>query len=156
MGSLVNEQHMNRVLGYVEKGKEDGANLLVGGGRVGEKGYFVTPTVFDHVKNDMSIAQEEIFGPVASVISFNDIDEAAQIANGTQFGLAAGIWTSDLKKAHSFARIVQAGTVWINTYNMTDNALPFGGYRNSGFGRELGEASLDNYTQLKTVWVDLN
>lgn len=156
MGSLVNEEQMNRVLGYVEKGKEEGASLLVGGQRVGESGYFVTPTVFDGVNNNMAIAQEEIFGPVASVITFKDVEEAVAIANGTAFGLAAGVWTNDLKKAHTFARHVKAGTVWVNTYNMTDNGLPFGGYKESGFGRELGAAALDTYTQTKTVLVDLN
>ncbi|MGE3802689.1 MAG: aldehyde dehydrogenase family protein, partial [Candidatus Kapaibacterium sp.] len=156
MGSLINEEQMNRVLGYIQKGTDEGANLLVGGQRVGENGYFVTPTVFDGVKNEMTIAQEEIFGPVASVITFSDIEEAAAIANGTRFGLAAGVWTNDLKKAHLFAQKVKAGTVWVNTYNMTDNALPFGGYKDSGFGRELGQASLDAYTQIKTVLVDLN
>lgn len=156
MGSLVNEAQMNRVLGYVEKGRQEGAKLLAGGERVGDNGYFVTPTVFDGVTNDMTIAQEEIFGPVASVITFRDLDHAVGIANGTAFGLAAGVWTNDLKKAHTFAREVKAGTVWVNTYNMTDNALPFGGYKESGFGRELGAAALDTYTQSKTVLVDLN
>ena len=104
----------------------------------------------------MAIAREEIFGPVASVISFSDVEEAAAIANDSPFGLAAGVWTNDLKKAHTFAKKVKAGTVWINTYNMTDNALPFGGYKESGFGRELGRAALDAYTQIKTVWVDLS
>ena len=156
MGSLVSEDQMNRVLGYVEKGKAEGAELLVGGERVGSEGYFVTPTVFTDVTSKMTIAQEEIFGPVATVLTFNDADEAAMIANDTAFGLASGLWTNDLKKAHTFARRIKAGTVWINTYNMTDNALPFGGYKESGFGRELGRAALDMYTQLKTVWVDLN
>lgn len=156
MGSLVSEEQMNRVLSYVEKGREEGAQLLVGGERVGESGYFVTPTVFDGVKNDMTIAQEEIFGPVASVITFKDVEEAVAIANGTRFGLAAGVWTNDIRKAHSFAKRVKAGTVWVNTYNMTDNALPFGGYKESGFGRELGAAALETYTQTKTVWIDLN
>ncbi len=156
MGSLVSEEQMNRVLGYISKGSEEGANLLAGGKRVGDKGYFVTPTVFDNVRNDMTIAQEEIFGPVASVITFNDPAEALKIANESRYGLAAAVWTNDLKKAHTFARGIKAGTVWINTYNMTDNALPFGGYKESGFGRELGAAALDAYTQVKTVWVDLN
>ncbi|MCE2502988.1 MAG: aldehyde dehydrogenase family protein [Chlorobi bacterium] len=156
MGSLVSQEQMNRVFRYIEKGKDEGANLLVGGERVGEDGYFVTPTVFDGVKNTMTIAQEEIFGPVASVIAFNDVDEAAAIANDSRYGLASGVWTNDLKKAHLFAKKIKAGTVWVNTYNMVDNALPFGGYKESGFGRELGQASLDAYTQLKTVWVDLN
>ncbi|MBS1913241.1 MAG: aldehyde dehydrogenase family protein [Bacteroidetes bacterium] len=156
MGSLVSEEQMNRVLGYVEKGKAEGAQLLSGGGRVGTQGYFVTPTVFDNVSNDMTIAREEIFGPVASVITFNDAEEALRIANDSAFGLASAVWTTDLKKALTFARGIKAGTVWVNTYNMTDNALPFGGYKDSGFGRELGSAALDVYTQTKTVYIDLN
>ncbi len=104
----------------------------------------------------MTIAREEIFGPVASVLTFSDIDEAAAIANDTPYGLASGVWTNDLKKAHTFARKIKAGTVWVNTYNMTDNALPFGGYKQSGLGRELGRAALEEYTQIKTVWVDLS
>ncbi len=156
MGSLVNQEQMDRVLGYIEKGKEEGADLMVGGARVGDEGYFVTPTVFTGVKSEMTIAREEIFGPVASVLTFSDIDEAAAIANDTPYGLASGVWTNDLKKAHTFARKIKAGTVWVNTYNMTDNALPFGGYKQSGLGRELGRAALEEYTQIKTVWVDLS
>ena len=156
MGSLVSRAQMERVLGFIDKGKEEGAQLLTGGVRVGEEGYYVTPTVFGDVTNEMTIAQEEIFGPVAAVLTFDDVEEAAAIANGTRFGLAAGVWTNDLKKAHRFARMVKAGTVWVNTYNMTDNALPFGGYKESGFGRELGAAALEAYTQTKTVWIDLN
>lgn len=156
MGSLVSEEQMQRVLGYIDKGKAEGATLLAGGSRVGDTGYFVTPTVFDNVANQMTIAQEEIFGPVASVITFKDPADALAIANESRYGLAAAVWTNDLKKALTFARGVKAGTVWINTYNMTDNALPFGGYKESGIGRELGAAALDMYTQTKTVWVDLN
>jgi acyl-CoA reductase-like NAD-dependent aldehyde dehydrogenase len=156
MGSLVSEEQMNRVLGYIEKGKAEGADLVAGGARVGEKGFFVTPTVFDNVRNEMAIAQEEIFGPVASVITFNDAEEALKIANDSRYGLASAVWTTDLKKALTFARGIKAGTVWVNTYNMTDNALPFGGYKESGFGRELGAAALDAYTHTKTVYIDLN
>jgi aldehyde dehydrogenase (NAD+) len=156
MGALVSQEQMERVLGYVGKGKEEGASLIAGGERIGGSGYFVGPTVFDNVRNEMAIAQEEIFGPVAAVITFKDADDALRIANDTSFGLASAVWTNDLKKAIGFARGVKAGTVWVNTYNMTDNALPFGGYKESGFGRELGAAALDTYTELKTVWVDLN
>jgi acyl-CoA reductase-like NAD-dependent aldehyde dehydrogenase len=156
MGSLVSEDQMNRVLGYIEKGKAEGASLVAGGERVGESGYFVKPTVFDNVENTMTIAREEIFGPVASVITFKDPEEALKIANDSSFGLAAAVWTSDLKKALTFTRGIKAGTVWVNTYNMTDNALPFGGYKESGFGRELGAAAFDTYTQTKTVYIDLN
>ncbi len=156
MGSLVSQDQMERVLGYIEKGVGEGARLVAGGARVGGSGYFVSPTVFDNVDNRMTIAQEEIFGPVASVITFNDPEEALTIANASRYGLAAAVWTSDIKKALLFARGVKAGTVWVNTYNMTDNAVPFGGYKESGFGRELGAAALDAYTQTKSVWVDLN
>ncbi len=156
MGSLVSEDQMNRVLGYIEHGKAEGAHLLAGGVRVGDQGYFVAPTVFDNVSNDMKIAREEIFGPVASVITFDDADEALRVANDSSFGLAAAVWTNDLKKALTFTRAVKAGTVWVNTYNMTDNALPFGGFKESGFGRELGAAAIEAYTHTKTVYIDLN
>lgn len=155
MGSLISQEQMERVLGYIEKGKQAGAALVAGGERVGSQGYFVQPTVFDEVQHEMEIAQEEIFGPVASVITFEDVNDALRIANGTRFGLAAGIWTNDIKKALTFAKNVHAGTVWVNTYNMTDNALPFGGYKESGIGRELGPAALEMYTHSKTVWVEL-
>lgn len=155
MGSLISQEQMNRVLGYIEKGKQAGAALVAGGERVGSEGYFVQPTVFDEVQHEMEIAQEEIFGPVASVITFEDVNDALRIANGTRFGLAAGVWTNDIKKALTFAKNVHAGTVWVNTYNMTDNALPFGGYKESGIGRELGPAALEMYTHTKTVWVEL-
>lgn len=155
MGSLISQEQMERVLGYIEKGKQAGAALVAGGERVGTQGYFVQPTVFDEVQHEMEIAQEEIFGPVASVITFDDVNDALRIANGTRFGLAAGVWTNDIKKALTFAKNVHAGTVWVNTYNMTDNALPFGGYKESGIGRELGPAALEMYTHSKTVWVEL-
>jgi acyl-CoA reductase-like NAD-dependent aldehyde dehydrogenase len=155
MGSLVSREQMTRVLGYIEKGRAEGAEIVAGGERIGDQGYFVGPTVFDAVTNNMTIAQEEIFGPVASVITFTDADDALRIANDSRFGLAAGVWTSDIKKALAFTRGVKAGTVWVNTFNQTDNALPFGGYKDSGFGRELGAAALDIYTQTKTVWMDL-
>ncbi len=158
-GPLVSEAQMNTVLSYIDKGKKEGARLAAGGNRAsvgGGKGYFVEPTVFDAVRNDMTIAREEIFGPVLSVIPFKDLDEGIRLANETIYGLAAGVWTRDVKKAHRIARAIRAGTVWINTYNNFDNASPFGGYKMSGFGRELGEASIDLYTQTKSVWVDLS
>lgn len=155
-GALVSSEQLNRVLGYIEKGKTDGATLLAGGEQVQSEGFFVQPTVFDNVANDMVIAQEEIFGPVASVIKFDDPEAALRIANDSNFGLAAGVWTNDIKKAVRFAKGVKAGSVWVNTYNMTDNALPFGGFKNSGIGREMGKAALDIYTETKTVWIDLN
>ena len=155
MGPLVSEDHMKTVLKYIDIGKKE-AKLATGGERKGDVGYFVTPTVFDGVKNDMTIAQEEIFGPVLSVISFKDVEDACRIAADTQYGLAAGIWTRDIGKAHSVAARIPAGTVWINTYNTLDQASPFGGYKQSGFGREMGRHALELYTETKSVWVALS
>jgi acyl-CoA reductase-like NAD-dependent aldehyde dehydrogenase len=143
-------------MNYVQIGKQEGASVAIGGSRIGTKGYFMKPTVLEGVTNSMRVAQEEIFGPVASVIKFKDLEEGIREANNSQFGLAAAIWTRDIKKAHSIAKRVKAGTVWINTISTTDNAVPFGGYKSSGFGRELGRAAIDLYTETKTVWVDLN
>ncbi len=156
-GALVSERQMNTVLGYIEKGKAEGAKLVAGGERasVGGKGYFVLPTVFDGVRNDMTIAREEIFGPVLAAIDFADIDEAVRLANDTPYGLAAALWTRDIGKAHRVARKLQAGTVWINTYNNYDPAAAFGGYKMSGYGRELGVHAIEHYTQVKSVWVNL-
>ncbi|SRR5579883_1806977 len=156
LGALISEEHLNRVLNYVAVGKEEGANVAIGGTRIGSKGYFMKPTVLEGVTNQMRVAQEEIFGPVASVIKFKDIEEGIREANNSQFGLAAAIWTRDVKKAHNVAKRIKAGTVWINTISTTDNAVPFGGYKASGFGRELGRAAIDLYTETKSVWVDLN
>jgi aldehyde dehydrogenase (NAD+) len=155
MGPLVSEDHMKTVLKYIDIGKQE-AKLATGGERKGDVGYFVTPTVFDGVKNDMTIAQEEIFGPVLSVITFKDVEDACRIAADTQYGLAAGIWTRDIGKAHSVAARIPAGTVWINTYNTLDQASPFGGYKQSGFGREMGRHALELYTETKSVWVALS
>jgi aldehyde dehydrogenase (NAD+) len=157
-GALVSERQMQTVLGYIEKGKREGARLVIGGERasVGNgKGYFVLPTVFDGVRNDMTIAREEIFGPVLASIEFGDIDEAVRLANETPYGLAAAVWTRDIAKAHRVARKLQAGTVWINTYNNYDPAAAFGGYKMSGYGRELSLHAIDHYTQVKSVWVNL-
>jgi acyl-CoA reductase-like NAD-dependent aldehyde dehydrogenase len=159
VGALVSRKQMDRVLGYIESGKSEGAALLTGGERatVGDgKGFFVKPTIFDGVGNEMEIAREEIFGPVLSTIVFEDLNDAIGKANQSMYGLAAAVWTRDIKKAHRAAKALQAGTVWINTYNMLDTASPFGGYKESGFGRELGAQALDLYTQVKSVWVDLN
>lgn len=159
LGPVVSEVQLERVMSYIEAGKAEGAKLLTGGNRasVGSgKGYFVEPTVFDQVDNKMKIAQEEIFGPVLSTITFSDIDEAIAKSNDTIYGLAAAIWTRDIKKAHRLARAIKAGTVWINTYNMFDSASPYGGYKMSGFGREQGLEAFNFYTQTKTVWIDLN
>lgn len=158
-GALVSEQQMQKVMGYIEKGKSQGAKLVAGGERatVGNgKGFFVQPTVFDAVRGDMTIAQEEIFGPVLAAIEFTDVEEAIREANNNPYGLAAAVWTRDIAKAHRVARKLQAGTVWINTYNNYDPAAAFGGYKMSGYGRELGMHALEHYTELKSVWVNLS
>lgn len=155
MGPLVSKEQQEKVIGYIEQGNKDGAKLLVGGGHLDE-GYYVEPTFFVDVTDDMSIAREEIFGPVGVVVPFDDIDEVIDRANDSPFGLAAGVWTENLKNAHSIAHRLKAGTVWINTYHQVDPASPFGGYKQSGFGREMGSYALDNYTEVKSVWVDLN
>ena len=158
LGALVSEKQMNTVLGYIEAGKIEGAKLLAGGNRAsvnGDHGYFVEPTIFGGVKNDMTIAQEEIFGPVLATLTFDDVDEVAEMANKNVYGLASAIWTNDLKKAHQLSRRLKAGTVWINTYGLMDAALPFGGFKQSGFGRELGMHAIEHYTELKTVWMNL-
>jgi acyl-CoA reductase-like NAD-dependent aldehyde dehydrogenase len=157
-GALVSEKQMQTVLGYIEKGKAEGAKVVAGGERasVGNgKGFFVQPTVFDGVRNDMTIAREEIFGPVLATIEFTDVEDAVRQANETPYGLAAAVWTRDIGKAHRVARRLQAGTVWINTYNNYDPAAAFGGYKMSGYGRELSMHALDHYTQVKSVWVNL-
>lgn len=158
-GPLCNSEQFEKVLSYIAKGKEEGARVVLGGDRanVGTgKGYFVQPTIFDEVTNQMKIAREEIFGPVLSAIRFKDLDDLIAQANDTIYGLAAGVWTRDVKKAHYVAKKLKAGTVWINTYNIYDPASPFGGYKQSGFGRELGMHALESYTQVKSVWVDMN
>ena len=158
LGAIVSEKQMKHVLGYIEAGKKEGAQLVSGGNRVnvnGDKGFFIEPTVFGSVNNDMTIAQEEIFGPVLATLSFDDIDQVAELANKNVYGLAAGIWTNDIKKAHALSRRLKAGTVWINTYGPMDAAMPFGGYKQSGFGRELGAHAIEHYTELKSVWLAL-
>ena len=159
LGAIVSEEQLERVMGYVEAGKNEGARLVTGGERtsVDGKGNFVTATVFADVDPGMKIAQEEIFGPVVAVIPVDDMDHAIATANDTIYGLAAGVWTRDIGKAHRVARELQAGTVWVNTYNQYDSASPFGGYKQSGFGRDLGyEAALEKYTQVKSVWVAMD
>src|SRR5882672_6738984 len=158
LGALVSEKQMNNVLGYIEAGKNEGAKLLAGGKRVavnGDHGYFIEPTIFGGVNNEMKIAQEEIFGPVLATLAFDDIEEVAALANKNVYGLAAAVWTNDIKKAHQISRRLKAGTVWINTYGVMDAALPFGGYKQSGFGRELGMHAIEHYTELKSVWMNL-
>jgi aldehyde dehydrogenase (NAD+) len=158
MGPVISKGQLDKVMEYVEAGKKDGAKLVAGGDRPAnlQKGYFVNPTIFSDVKNSMRIAREEIFGPVLSVLSFKDAADGIAQANDSLYGLAAAVWTKDIKKAHQVARAIKAGTVWVNTYNLYDVALPFGGYKQSGFGRELGREALDQYTQTKSVWVDLS
>ncbi|HSM79853.1 MAG TPA: aldehyde dehydrogenase family protein [Bryobacteraceae bacterium] len=154
-GPQVDSDQFNKVLGYIESGKQEGAKLLAGGGRWGERGYFVEPTVFGDVKDDMKIAREEIFGPVMTIIKFKDLDEVVERANRTIYGLAAAVWTRDIGKAHAIANSVRAGTVWVNCYDVFDAAAPFGGFKQSGIGRELGEYGLQQYTEVKTVTVKL-
>jgi aldehyde dehydrogenase (NAD+) len=154
MGPLVSAVQMHRVLDYVDIGKREGAELVAGGARVGAAGFFVAPTVFANVEHSMRISQEEIFGPVASVIRFQDEEDALRIANGTKYSLAAGVWSEDLGRVHRFIKRLKAGTVWANTYGPTDVRLPWGGSRDSGFGREHGEAAIENFTEPKAVWIN--
>jgi phenylacetaldehyde dehydrogenase len=156
MGPLVSEEQMNKVCGYMESGISEGAKALTGGARHGNKGYFVKPTVLVNTNDKMKVVQEEIFGPVVTAIPFSDPNEIVARANDTIYGLAAGVWTSDIKKAHSIAAKLRAGTVWINCYNIFDPALPFGGYKQSGWGREMGHEVLENYTEVKSVCAALD
>ncbi|MCE9589477.1 MAG: aldehyde dehydrogenase family protein [Planctomycetes bacterium] len=150
-GPQVDKAQYDKILHYIEAGKKEGARCLTGGGRDGDKGFFIQPTVFDNVTDKMSIATDEIFGPVLSVLKFRDINEVVDRANNTFYGLAAAVWTRDVGKAHAIAHRVRAGTVWVNCYDVFDAAAPFGGFKMSGMGRELGEKGLDNYTEVKTV-----
>jgi aldehyde dehydrogenase (NAD+) len=155
MGAQVSKEQFDKILGYIDSGKQEGARLVTGGERCGNKGYFIKPTIFDEVDNKMKIAREEIFGPVVSAIKFDDVADVVKRSNNSIYGLAAAVWTKDIKKAHRLARDLKAGTVWINTYNTFDAASPFGGFKQSGFGRELGVHALELYTQVKSVWVNL-
>jgi aldehyde dehydrogenase (NAD+) len=158
-GALASRAQLDKVLHYVEGARREGATLVAGGSRadIGTgKGFFMQPTMFADVTPGMAIAREEIFGPVLATIEFGDVDEAIVRANDSMYGLAAAVWTRDIKKAHYVASKLQAGTVWVNTYNVYDTAVPFGGYKQSGFGREMSVHALEHYTQTKTVWVDLN
>jgi aldehyde dehydrogenase (NAD+) len=152
-GPQIDKAQFDKILSYIEAGKQDGASLLAGGKSVGEKGYFVEPTVFADVEDHMRIAREEIFGPVMSIIKFKDIAEVVKRANSTVYGLAAAVWTRDINKAHAIAHSVRAGTVWVNCYNVFDAGAPFGGFKQSGMGRELGEYGLQQYTEVKTVTI---
>jgi phenylacetaldehyde dehydrogenase len=155
MGPLVSDEQLRRVTGYLESGKADGATAVTGGGRFGDRGYFVEPTVLTNTNPDMKVVREEIFGPVVVAAPFSDLDEIAGVANDTEYGLGAGIWTKDISKAHALAKKLRAGTVWINTYNVFDASLPFGGYKQSGWGREMGHEVLEAYTEVKAVTVQL-
>ena len=154
-GPQVDQSQFDSVMGYIESGRSDGATLACGGEPVGNRGYFIQPTVFADVQDEMKIARQEIFGPVMSVIAFKDVDEVIARANRTNYGLAAGVWTRDIKKAHAVANAMRAGTVWVNCYHVLDTRAPFGGFKQSGIGRELGEYGLQEYTEVKTVTVKL-
>ncbi|HEX4591833.1 MAG TPA: aldehyde dehydrogenase family protein, partial [Gemmataceae bacterium] len=152
-GPQVSQEQMERILGYVEHGNKEGAQCLIGGKRFGDKGYYVEPTLFAGVTDEMKIAKEEIFGPVMQVMKFKDVDEVIERGNRTTYGLAAAVWTKDITKAHRMANSLRAGTVWVNCYDVFDAAAPFGGFKQSGIGRELGEYALELYTEVKTVTV---
>ena len=157
MGPVVSQEQLDRVTGYIDIGRSEGAEVAVGGERATDlgDGYYVQPTIFTGVSNDMKIAQEEIFGPVAAVIPVEDVDDAIRIANSTIYGLASAVWTNDISKAHRVARGIKAGTVWINTYGLFDPSVSYGGFKQSGFGRDLGRHSMEAFTEMKSVWVSL-
>ncbi|HEY7850790.1 MAG TPA: aldehyde dehydrogenase family protein [Ktedonobacterales bacterium] len=158
MGPVISQEQLARVTGYIESGRREGAVARAGGERVGgdlAEGYFVRPTVLDQVNDEMTVAREEIFGPVVVALPFEDVEEVAKRANQSIYGLAAGVWTSDIKQAHKMVALLKSGVIWVNTYNQFDAAAPFGGYRQSGYGREMGHAVLDAYTQIKTAWMNL-
>jgi phenylacetaldehyde dehydrogenase len=155
MGPLVSDEQLSRVTGYLESGRADGATAVTGGARWGDSGYFVEPTVLTHTRPDMKVVREEIFGPVVVAAPFQSIDDIAAVANDSDYGLGAGIWTQDISKAHALAKKLRAGTVWINCYNVFDASLPFGGYKQSGWGREMGHEVLEAYTEVKAVTAQL-
>jgi aldehyde dehydrogenase (NAD+) len=157
LGPIISKNQLEKVVGYLERGRKDGAEVVAGGSRLeGDlaSGYFLSPAVYSYQDDSIEIAREEIFGPVVGVTPFDDWDEAVVRANESRYGLAAGIWTQDLGKAHRFAHALRAGTVWVNGYGYFDPAAPFGGVKESGFGREMGKEALDLYTQVKTVWIN--
>jgi aldehyde dehydrogenase (NAD+) len=155
MGPVAFEGHLEHVLGAIASARAEGARLVTGGGRPVGPGYFVEPTIFGDVDNGMGIARDEVFGPVLAALRFADEDEAIALANATEFGLAAGVWTRDVQRAHRMARALRAGTVWVNAYRAVGPMAPFGGYKSSGMGRENGLQAVAEYTELKTVWIEL-
>jgi aldehyde dehydrogenase (NAD+)/phenylacetaldehyde dehydrogenase len=157
MGPVVSDEQYQRVMHYIEVAYREGASLIAGGGAMSEAGpgYFIQPTVFAGVEDQMTIAQEEIFGPVVAVMPFDDLDEVVSRANQSIYGLAAGVWTENVRTAHYLAQRLKAGTVWVNAYHVYDAAAPWGGFKQSGFGREMGSYALDLYTEVKDVWIGL-
>ncbi|MED4901576.1 aldehyde dehydrogenase family protein, partial [Weizmannia sp. CD-2023] len=153
MGPLVSDEQQARVLNYIEKGLDEGAEIVTGGKKPREEGFFVEPTIFADVRDEMTIAKEEIFGPVIAAMPYESLDEVISRANSSEYGLAAGVWTENVANAHYIANRLRAGTVWVNCYNVFDAASPFGGYKQSGIGREMGSYALQNYTEVKSVWI---